>query len=103
MGWFALTSVVQMLTNYLFVLPIFFAKSGVKLSFSLPLGWKLLKRGYHFILSGFTVAVTNYCGKLILAQQLGETELGYYSAASTLALMWIFVPQAIVSSANPWP
>lgn len=99
--WFALTSVVQMLTNYLFVLPIFFAKSGVKLSFSLPLGWKLLKRGYHFILSGFTVAVTNYCGKLILAQQLGETELGYYSAASTLALMWIFVPQAIVSSANP--
>ena len=99
--WFALTSVIQMMTNYLFVVPVFFAKSGLRLWFSLSAAGSLLRRGYHFILSGLTVAVTNYAGRLILGNLLGETELGYYSAASSVAMMWIFVPQAIISSATP--
>lgn len=99
--WFALTSVIQMLVNYLYVVPLFFRKSGLRLSFSMATGKALLKKGYHFILSGLTVAVTNYYGRLLLSYQLGETALGYYNAASTVALMWIFVPQAIVSSATP--
>lgn len=99
--WFALTSVIQMMTNYLFVVPVFFVRSHLKLSFSVATAKDLLRKGYHFILSGLTVAVTNYIGRLILDGMMGETELGYYSAASSIALMWIFVPQAIISSATP--
>lgn len=99
--WFALTSVVQMLTNYLFVVPMFFARAKLRLSFSFAAAKALLGRGYHFILSGLTVAITNYFGRILLANQLGETALGYYNAASAIALLWIFVPQALVDSATP--
>ena len=99
--WFALTSVVQMMTNYLVVLPLFARKARLRLSFSWQTGKRLLGSGYHFILSGLTVAVSNYSGRLLLSYLLGETMLGYYNAATTVAMMWIFVPQAVVDSATP--
>lgn len=99
--YFALTSVIQMLTNYLFVIPMFFARAKLKLSVSLPAAKQLLGKGYHFILSGLTVAVTNYFGRVLLGYLLGDFELGLYNAASALALMWLFVPQAVVDSAMP--
>lgn len=99
--YFALTSVIQMLTNYFFVIPMFFYRAKLKLSVSLDAAKLLLSKGYHFILSGLTVAITNYYGKVLLGYQLGEAPLGLYNAASSVALMWIFVPQAIVDSAMP--
>lgn len=99
--WFSLTSVIQMLTNYLFVVPMFFSMSKLRLSVSLDGAKRLLRAGYHFILANLTIAVTNYFGKLILSYQLGDTALGLYNAAVSLAMMWLFVTQALVDSGMP--
>ena len=99
--WFALTSVVQMLTNYLFVAPLFFMKAKTKLWFSFAIAKKLFSRSWHYILAGLTQAVTAHFGRLLLSSSLGDSSLGYYNAAYTIATMWLFVPLAVVDSSLP--
>jgi len=99
--WFALTSVIQMFTNYLFVVPLFFAKAKMRLWVSFSIGKRLLKRSWHFILSGLTNAASAHFSKLYLGVALGDAMLGCYNAAYTIATMWLFVPLAIVDSAFP--
>ncbi len=99
--WFALTSVVQMLTNYLFVVPLFFMKSGLRLRFSWPVTKRMLGKSWHFILSGLTGAASAHFGKLFLGGTLGDAPLGCYNAAVSISTMWLFVTLALVDSAMP--
>lgn len=39
--------------------------------------------------------------KVMIGKMLGEEQLGYYSAASKVANLWIFVPRALINSARP--
>ena len=99
--WFALTSVVQMLTNYLFVAPLFFQKAKTRLWFSFSIAKRLLSRSWHFILSGLMQAATAHFGRLVLSGALGDAMLGYYNAAYSITTMWLFVPLAIIDSSLP--
>ena len=47
------------------------------------------------------VAIYGQTDKLMLKQMLDETYVGYYSTASTLCAMWVFVLTAIIDSINP--
>ena len=47
------------------------------------------------------VAIYGQTDKLMLKQMLSETHVGYYSTASTLCVMWVFVLTAIIDSINP--
>ena len=74
---------------------------------SQPLRWSpqegrvLLKKSYHFILSGLMVAVYGQMDRIMLKEMLGETSVGYYSAAYTVCTAWPFVLTAIIDSARP--
>ena len=100
-AWFALTSAVQMFANYLFVLPMFAKLSDVRVSFSFDTVKRLWRRSYQLIFAELTVVITNRIGALLLSYLLGDVSLGLYNAALNIAMMWIFVPQAFVESANP--
>jgi O-antigen/teichoic acid export membrane protein len=99
--WFALTSVIQMLANYLIVVPLFFAKAKLRLWVSLGIAKRMLSRSWHFILSGLTNAAAAHFSRLYLGGALGDSTLGLYNAAYMIATMWLFVPLAIVDSALP--
>ncbi len=99
--WFALTSAVQMFANYLFVLPMFAKLSHVRIAFSMDVVKRLWRRSYQLILAELTVVITNRIGAVLLSYMLGDAALGVYNAALNIAMMWIFVPQAFVESANP--
>ncbi|MEA4870607.1 MAG: flippase [Christensenella sp.] len=99
--WFALTSVIQMLANYLVVVPLFFAKAKKRLWFSWNVAKRLLSRSWHFILSALTNAAAAHFSRLYLGSALGDQTLGLYNAAYMIATMWLFVPLAIVDSALP--
>ena len=75
--------------------------NGPKLSVSFSRGKSLLGRSYHYILSGMMVAIYGQTDKFMLKQMLDETSVGYYSLASTVNLMWVFVLQAIIDSMYP--
>ena len=99
--WFALTSVIQMLANYLVVVPLFYAKAKMRLWFSWDVAKRLLSRSWHFILSALTYAAAAHFSRLYLGGALGDETLGFYNAAYMIATMWLFVPLAIVDSALP--
>jgi len=99
--WFALTSVIQMLANYLVVVPLFFTKAKMRLWFSWDVAKRLLSRSWHFILSALTNAAAAHFSRLYLGGTLGDQTLGLYNAAYMIATMWLFVPLAIVDSALP--
>ncbi len=99
--WFALTSVIQMLANYLVVVPLFYAKVKLRLWFSFDIAKRMLSRSWHFILSGLTNAASAHFSRLYLGGSLGDTTLGLYNAAYMIATMWLFVPLAILDSALP--
>lgn len=99
--WFALTSVIQMLANYLFVLPMFAKLSKIRIGFSKEAMRRLWNRSYQLILAGLTIVLANRVGAVILSNMLGDTPLGVYNAALNIAMMWVFVPQAFIDSATP--
>lgn len=76
-------------------------RHGPRITFSFEYGKALLSRSYHFILPGLMVAVYGQTDKLMLKQMIGETEIGYYATAVSIAGMWCFVLSAIIDSMYP--
>jgi len=75
--------------------------NGQKLSCSLATGKRILSKSCHFILPGLMVAVYGQTDKLMLKQLISDTEIGYYSTATTVCNMWVFVMGAIITSVYP--
>ncbi len=99
--WFAFSTSVDYIVVAIFLLLAYKSYNGPKLSFSFEKSKALLKVSYHYILSSTMVSIYGHTDKLMLKQMLDETEVGYYSTAFTVCLMWTFVLQAIVDSVYP--
>lgn len=99
--WFAFASSVDYIVLALVLLYAYRRHDGPKLQFSWEKGKYLLSRSYHYILSGMMVAIYGQTDKLMLKQMLDETTVGYYSLASSINYMWVFVLQAIIDSVYP--
>lgn len=61
----------------------------------------LFSESWYFIVSGALVAVYTQLDKVIMGNILSTREVGIYTAAITLSAMWVFVPQAIITSMQP--
>lgn len=99
--WFAFATSVDYIVLGIILYCSYKKNNGPKLSVSIKKGKKLLGRSYHYILSGMMVAIYGQTDKFMLKQMLDETAVGYYSLASTINLMWVFVLQAIIDSMYP--
>lgn len=99
--WFAFATSVDYITVAIFLLLAYKKYNGPKLRFSFKKAKALLKVSYHYILSSTMVAIYGQTDKLMLKQMLNETEVGYYSTAITICMMWTFVLQAIIDSIYP--
>lgn len=76
-------------------------RNNQKLHFSFQTGKALCKKSYHYILSGLMVSVYGQMDRIMLKYMLGETSVGYYSAALTICSMWPFVVAAITDASRP--
>lgn len=99
--WFAFATSIDYIVLGTILFCAYKKYNGPKLSVSLEKAKSLLGRGYHYILSGMMVAIYGQTDKFMLKQMLDETSVGYYSLASTVNLMWVFVLQAIIDSMYP--
>ena len=99
--WFAFASSI----DYLCIAIVLFASykkyNGQKLRFSWMAAKRLLGKSYHYILAGMMVAIYGQTDKMMLKQMLSEEAVGYYSLASTINNMWVFVLAAIIDSITP--
>ena len=97
----ALATSVDYFVVAVFLLVAYKKQGGEKLRFSLKYGKSLLKKSYHFILSGLMISIYGQTDKLMLKQMLGDAEIGYYSTATSLCNLWCFILSAIITSMIP--
>ncbi|WP_053813088.1 flippase [Enterococcus faecium] len=99
--WFAFATSVDYICLGVILIWAYKKNKGPKLTFSLKKGKDLLGKSYHYILSGMMVAIYSQTDKLMLKQLMDDASVGYYSLASNINLMWVFVLQAIIDSLYP--
>lgn len=99
--WFAAATTVDSLFIAIFYLIGFRQHSSCKLKFSFREGKRLLKIGIPFIFSGIMVYVYGQTDRIMIGQLLTQTDVGYYSCASSIGTIIGFIPQAIMNSGKP--
>lgn len=100
-AWFAFATSVDYICLAIFLLLAYKKNGGPKFRVSLKKGKYLLSQSYHYILSGMMVAIYGQTDKLMIKQMLDSTNVGYYSLASSINSMWVFVLAAIIDSLVP--
>lgn len=99
--YFAFATVLEAITISAFMVVFYIKFNGQKLSFSFQVAKKLLIRSSSFIISGLLVSIYTQMDKIMLGKIADESTVGIYSAAMTIASLWIFVPNALIESARP--
>ena len=99
--WFAFaTSLDALIIAVLFI--IRYKKDGIyKLKFSKSMSKHLMGLSYHLIIANLMAVVYNQMDRLMIGKMIDQTHVGYYTAASTICHMWMFIPQALANSARP--
>lgn len=99
--WFALSSSISALVCGVCIVVFFAYKAKFPLSISLSDGKFIISNSYHFIINGLAVTLYTQLDRIMLGKVVSQEAVGFYSAASTIAVMWEFIPTAIVNSARP--
>lgn len=100
-AWFAFASSVDYICVAVFLCLAYKKNGGQKIHISWKRGKYLVSQSYHYILSGMMVAIYTQTDKLMLKKMLDTTSVGYYSLASSVNNMWVFVLSAIIDSITP--
>lgn len=99
--WFAFATSVDYIVCAVFLWIAYRRHGGGKLIFSFRKSKALLSISYNYILSSIMVSVYGQTDKLMLKQMLNSSEVGYYTTATGICTMWVFVLQAIIDSLYP--
>ena len=99
--FFALSSTIEAIVLAIVLLTIYFYKNPINFSFSKSYSKNLLLEGYHFILSGLLVILYAQMDKVMLGHLIGPESVGVYSVASNIAILWFFIPFAVINSSRP--
>ena len=99
--WFAVATSVDYVALGVVLYIAYKKHNGPPLEFSWITGKKLLRKSYHYILSGMMVAIYVQTDKLMLKHMMDEASVGYYTAGSTISTVWVFVLAAIVDAMYP--
>lgn len=99
--WFAFATSIDYICIGFFLIICYNRHNGQKLGFSNKIAKRILNQSMHFILPSLMVSIYGYTDRFMLKQMLSETEVGYYSTASTVCNMWSFVLVAIIDSVYP--
>lgn len=100
-GWFAFSYTLDYCAIALCLYIAYKRNDGPILNFSFKKAKELFISSYHFILSGLMVAVYGYTDKLMLKHMLNEKEVGYYSVATAVCAIWVFVLNAVIDALYP--
>lgn len=99
--WFAFSTSVDYIVVAVFLYVAYKRHGGERLKFSFKKSKSLLKVSYNYILSAVMISVYGQTDKLLLKHMLDESAVGYFTTATTICTMWVFVLQAIVDSMYP--
>lgn len=99
--WFAVS---YALTDFVLAAVLVFyykREGGQKLSFDFTKGWTLLIGSYHFVLADIMSSIYVYSDRIMIGKMMSDADVGFYTTAATINMMWLFVPNAIIKSFRP--
>lgn len=99
MLWFAAVMGLEVILSYSFLIISY--QRGQNMfawGFSKNRVWSLLQAGWPFIVANMAVILYMKIDQLMIANIVGETELGIFSSATRISDLFIFIPMAISSS-----
>lgn len=99
--WFALSASLSALVCGIMILIFFFRRARLKMEVYYSDALFIIKNSYHFMINSLAITLYTQVDRIMLGKLIDERSVGYYSAASTIAVMWEFVPNAIIDSARP--
>jgi len=99
--WFAFSNTLSDIIIAILLLVFYKRQNGARFKIDYKIGNGVLKESYHFIISGIMTAIYSQMDKIMIGQMLTDTDVGFYTTASTICSMWIFVPLAIINSFRP--
>lgn len=99
--WFAFAISLDYIVVGVLLVIAYKNHKGPRITFSFCKARELLGKSYHYILSGMMVAIYGQTDKFMLKHMLDDTSVGYYSLATTISSMWVFVLAAIIDSIYP--
>ena len=98
--WFSASSCVEYLVSSAVVVFCFIKRYPTKMSFKFGTAKRIFKQSYHFILSGIAISLYTQVDKVMLGSMMDAKAVGYYTAATTIATLWEFIPMAVINSAK---
>ena len=99
--WFAVATAIDYAVAAVALLIIYKKCRGPHFSFSIRKSKELLSKSRSFILSGLMVSIYNCTDRFMLKHMLSDSAVGYYSVASSVCAMWVFLLSAIIDSFTP--
>lgn len=99
--WFAFATSFDLFIALIIMILMYKKQGGSSLKFNIVTGYGILKDSYHFIISGIMVSIYSQMDRIMLGKMVSTSSVGLYSVAASLCSMWIFIPNAIITSAEP--
>ncbi len=98
--WFAASTTIQVFVCGGIVITVFLFTRDFKLGFSWQYAKDIFDQSRHYVLAGLAIALYTQMDRVMLGKMMGEKEVGWYTAAMTVAMLWEFIPQAIINSSR---
>lgn len=99
--WFAFSNSLNDIVVALLLYVFYKHEKAQKFHVNFNLGRDVLKDSYHFIISGLMVAIYGQMDKIMIGQMMTDIDVGFYTTATAICGMWLFVPIAIINSFRP--
>ena len=99
--FFAISNSLEYLLIFVFLLCMYKKLGGAKLRISKNIAKRMFNSSKHYIVSSLMVTIFAQTDKIMIKLMIGESEVGYYSAAVTCAGLTSFVFSAVIDSMRP--
>ncbi len=103
--FFAFATTLEALVVGAILLFMYVKEGGQRFGFRFSWAKRLLSQSCHFILASMITVIYSEMDKLMIGQMLGQEvgdyQNGLYSVAYGVAMMWVFIPNAIMNSYRP--
>lgn len=80
---------------------VFFREARPRLRFSYAWCRRLLHQSKHFILASMITMIYSEMDRLMLGNLCTDAEIAVYNTAYAISMVWVFIPNAIMTSYRP--
>ncbi len=99
--YFAFSYTLDAMVICLILIYMFFKEAKPRLSFSMEWCRRLFRQSKHFILASMITMIYSEMDRIMLGNICGDSEVAIYTTAYSVAMVWVFIPNAIMTSYRP--